>query len=62
MGTRSQLYFFINWAGIVVDVTKFMRNLRVYVSAQRPIMFTGYEGVDPVSRWTDYGDLKTGYL
>ena len=38
------------------DVTKYLRNLRVYVSAQRPIMFTGYEGVDPVSRWTDYGD------
>ena len=38
------------------DVTKFLSNLRVYVSAQRPIMFTGYEGVDPVSRWTDYGD------
>ena len=38
------------------DVTKFMKNLRVYVSAQRPIMITGYEGIDPVSRWTDYGD------
>ena len=38
------------------DVTKYLRNLRIYVSAQRPIMFTGYEGVDPVSRWTDYGD------
>ena len=35
------------------DVTKFMKNLRVYVSAQRPIMLTGYEGIDPVSRWTD---------
>ncbi len=38
------------------DVTKFMKNLRVYVSAQRPIMLTGYEGIDPVSRWTDGGD------
>ena len=37
------------------DVTKFMNNLRVYVSAQRPIMLTGYEGIDPVSRWTDFG-------
>ena len=37
------------------DVTKFMKNLRVYVSAQRPIMLTGYEGIDPVSRWTDFG-------
>ena len=38
------------------DVTKFMKNLRVYVSAQRPVMITGYEGIDPVSRWTDGGD------
>ena len=38
------------------DLTKHIQNLRVYVSAQRPLMFTGYEGVDPISRWTDGGD------
>ena len=38
------------------DLTKHIQNLRVYVSAQRPLMFTGYEGVDPTSRWTDGGD------
>ena len=35
-------------------------NFRIYLSAQRPIVITGYEGVDPVARYQDQFDGSQG--
>ena len=34
--------------------------MRIYFSAQRPFVITGYEGVDPVARYGDRFDGSQG--
>ena len=55
-------YFELNnlTVGYSIPTSGNVRNLRVYLSAQRPFVFTGYEGVDPVARYGDQFDGSQG--
>ena len=55
-------YFELNnlTVGYSIPTSGSVRNLRVYLSAQRPFVFTGYEGVDPVARYGDQFDGSQG--
>jgi len=55
-------YFELNnlTVGYSIPTSGNVRNLRVYLSAQRPFVITGYEGVDPVARYGDRFDGSQG--
>jgi len=55
-------YFELNniTLGYTIPTDGAVSNFRIYLSAQRPILFTGYEGVDPVARYEDRFDGSQG--
>ena len=55
-------YFELNniTLGYTIPTDGAISNFRLYFSAQRPIVITGYEGVDPVARYQDQFDGSQG--
>ena len=55
-------YFELNniTLGYNIPTSGAVSNFRIYLSAQRPIVITGYEGVDPVARYQDQFDGSQG--
>ena len=59
---ENATYFELNNLTIGYSIPDFgnVRNMRIYFSAQRPFVITGYEGVDPVARYGDRFDGSQG--
>ena len=59
---ENATYFELNNLTIGYSIPDFgnVRDMRIYFSAQRPFVITGYEGVDPVARYGDRFDGSQG--